>query len=153
MNICSTFLIFLLLEVVIMSKLIQLSVQRVIQIPKDMEEGVLYVSYEFETAAHLCACGCGSKVRTPLGPTGWTLYEHKEGPTLVPSIGNWQLPCRSHYFVTNGKIRWAGEWTTEQVMLGRKYEFDRKVDYYNSMYGNDGFLSKLWKIIKDIFSK
>ena len=43
--------------------------------PQDLRPGVLYVSEEFGAAAHLCACGCGEKVSTPLGPTEWSLEE------------------------------------------------------------------------------
>ena len=59
--------------------------------PQDLRPGVLYVSEEFGAAAHLCACGCGEKVSTPLGPTEWSLEETGGGPTLRPSVGNWQL--------------------------------------------------------------
>lgn len=43
--------------------------ERVHFMPTALEPRVLYVSEEFGAAAHLCACGCGSKIRTPLGPT------------------------------------------------------------------------------------
>jgi hypothetical protein len=33
----------------------------------------LYVSIEFATAAHSCACGCGREVVTPPGPTDWRI--------------------------------------------------------------------------------
>ena len=46
---------------------------------KDLQPEVLYVSEQFGAAAHLCACGCGSKVRTPLGPTEWSVEETLEG--------------------------------------------------------------------------
>lgn len=39
-------------------------------IPADLEEGIVYISVEYATAAHKCACGCGSEVNTPLTPTG-----------------------------------------------------------------------------------
>ena len=74
----------------------KIRLQRVDYMPKELEPGVLYVSEEFDAAAHLCPCGCGSKIRTPLGPTDWALEENDNGPTLHPSIGNWQLPCQSH---------------------------------------------------------
>lgn len=35
--------------------------------PAQLEPGILYVSKKYRTAAHLCACGCGEKVRTQLG--------------------------------------------------------------------------------------
>src|SRR5256885_14991752 len=96
--------------------------QRVDYMPKELRPGVLYVSEEFGAAAHLCACGCGSKVRTPLGPTGWVLDETPGEPTLNPSIGNWQFPCKSHYWIYQGEIHWADPWTPEQIAAGRRGE-------------------------------
>ncbi|WP_405078423.1 DUF6527 family protein [Pectobacterium carotovorum] len=76
--------------------------------PKDLELGILYYSKKYGTAAHLCACGCGSKIRTPIDKNEWSLTETNQGPTLSPSIGNWQKECRSHYFIRRGKIVWCG---------------------------------------------
>ena len=81
--------------------------QRVRYMPKDLRAGVLYVSEEFFTAAHLCACGCGAKIRTPLGPAEWSVQEAPQGPTLWPSVGNWQQGCRSHYWFRNGEVVWG----------------------------------------------
>lgn len=92
--------------------------------------GVLYVSEEFGTAAHLCACGCGSKIRTPLGPTEWSVEETTGGPTLRPSVGNWQEPCHSHYLIFRGKIRWCATWTPEEIAEGRRDEEARRQAYY-----------------------
>ena len=40
-------------------------------IPEKLEEGVVYVSFEYATAMHLCCCGCGREVSTrDLRPTG-----------------------------------------------------------------------------------
>jgi len=83
--------------------------------PKELEPGVLYVSEEFGAAAHLCACGCGSKIRTPLGPTDWAFEEAESGPTLYPSIGNWQHACQSHYWIRQGRVVWAPKWAPEQI--------------------------------------
>ena len=30
--------------------------------PDQLENGILYVSVDFRTAAHLCFCGCGNEV-------------------------------------------------------------------------------------------
>jgi len=62
--------------------------------PSTLESGVLYVSQKYQTSAHLCACGCGEKIRTQLGPLGWQFTNELSGPSLYPSIGNWQKPCR-----------------------------------------------------------
>lgn len=66
-------------------------------LPKDLEQEILYVSEEFGIAGHLCPCGCKNKIMTPLDPSEWSFKERNNKPTLYPSIGNWQLPCRSHY--------------------------------------------------------
>lgn len=104
--------------------------ERVHHMPKDLRPGVLYVSDEFKTAAHLCACGCGTKVRTPLGSTEWTVDETADGPTVRPSIGNWQLPCRSHYMLIRGEVVWADQWSEKRVEAGRRHEASKRQKYY-----------------------
>src|ERR1700688_876820 len=47
--------------------------------PKELRQAVLYVADEFDIAMHLCACGCGSKVKTPPGPTEWSVGEIRGG--------------------------------------------------------------------------
>ena len=42
-------------------------------VPRHLEGGRLYVSLRYRTVTHLCACGCGVEVNTPLHPTGWTI--------------------------------------------------------------------------------
>ena len=108
----------------------KIELQHVHLMPQELQPGILYVSKEFGTAHHLCACGCGSKIRTPLGPVEWRLQETADGPTLWPSIGNWQKPCRSHYLIRRGRIEWAESWTQEQVLAGRAREARRKKEYY-----------------------
>jgi hypothetical protein len=101
-------------------------------IPKQLEPGILYFSKEFETAAHLCPCGCGNKIVTPLGPTEWLLTIRKGKPTLYPSIGNWQIPCRSHYWIKDGSVKWSYQWTEQQILAGQKNEQARRKIYYSS---------------------
>ena len=67
-----------------------------------MKPGTLYVAGAYAIASHLCACGCGGEVVTPLDEGGWTLGT---GPTLRPSIGN-MATCRAHYYVTDGSVEW-----------------------------------------------
>lgn len=68
----------------------------------EMEEGKIYISKEFETATHLCLCGCGFPTVTPLKYNGWELTDKEGKITITPSIGNFQYPCKSHYIITNG---------------------------------------------------
>ena len=107
--------------------------EKVHYMPKQLEPGVLYVSDEFGTAAHLCACGCGAKVRTPLGPAEWAIKEHLTGPSLWPSVGNWQLPCKSHYVIAKGEIVWASRWSDAEVHAGRAQEQHRREVYFSQL--------------------
>lgn len=99
----------------------------------DLEEGLLYVSKKYRVASHLCPCGCGSKVITPLGPTEWSFQEKKHLPSLYPSIGNWQLPCRSHYWIIDGEIEWSYDWTEEQIKAGAKKEEENRRQYFDDL--------------------
>ena len=103
--------------------------------PAQLQAGVLYASEKYRTAAHLCACGCGEKVRTQLGPLGWRLTKGRSGPTLYPSIGNWQKPCRSHYYIRNGRVLWQVDWTDEEVLEGRRAEEFRRDAHFQQHRG------------------
>ena len=121
--------------------------------PKELEEGILYISREYSTCAHLCACGCKKKVRTPLGETEWSVDESVEGPSLFPSVGNWQFECRSHYWIRNGKICWAENWSDEKVNTSRSLEEERRIIYFENKYKtNQCWISKLWVKIKSLFT-
>lgn len=72
---------------------------------EDMEELTLYISREYHTASHLCACGCKNLVVTPLGTAnGWSLTENNGQVSLKESVGNEGLPCKSHYMITDNQI-------------------------------------------------
>ena len=77
-------------------------------IPSELEDGVLYISKEYKTATHLCACGCGNKVITPLTQEGWTFDFIDDMVSLSPSIGNFRFQCKSHYFIKNSHVEWVG---------------------------------------------
>jgi Family of unknown function (DUF6527) len=79
--------------------------QAVERIPKQLDSGVLYYSEEFEVAALLCACGCGHRVML-LVPDSHQVSS-KGGMAMVrPSISVCDAPCKSHYFITAGKVEW-----------------------------------------------
>jgi len=122
--------------------------------PKELEPGVLYVSEEFGAAAHLCACGCGSKIRTPLGPTDWAFEEAESGPTLYPSIGNWQHACQSHYWIRQGRVVWAPKWAPEQIAAGRRAEEERQRVYYDDLdRKRGGTLRRFWRWVKRLLKR
>lgn len=107
-----------------------ITLNKVQYLPKDLEPEILYVSVEFKVAGHLCPCGCGNKIITPLGPNEWSFTETDGKATLYPSIGNWQLPCRSHYWIYHGMIEWSYPWSDRQIKAGAKYEQKKIAAYY-----------------------
>jgi hypothetical protein len=121
-------------------------------LPRELTPGVLYVSREYAVAGHLCACGCGNKVMTPLGPAEWSFSERDGRPALRPSIGNWQLPCRSHYVITDGRILWADQWSDTQILAGRQAEESRRQAHYAALDRERGFWRRLWKYVRALFS-
>src|SRR5438876_11985522 len=90
-----------------MSKITRIRPEFVDYIPEKLDPGVLYISRRYATATHLCCSGCGSEVVTPLNPAKWRLAERGGKVSLAPSIGNWSLPCQSHYWITDNQVRFA----------------------------------------------
>lgn len=115
-------------------------------IPKILGDGVLYVSKRFKVAAHNCPCGCENKIITPLGPHEWSFSEKKGKPFLSPSIGNWQIPCRSHYWIKNGNIEWSISWSEEKIQLERSKEQARLKSYYHNKTSSK---TSTWQRIKN----
>lgn len=89
-------------------------VEHVDRLPEHLEEEIVYISEEYEVAALKCACGCGHKVTLLLGD-GHEVREIEERADIWPSIGVWDAPCRSHFFIRNGQIRWADRWSEERI--------------------------------------
>ena len=99
-------------------------------IPDDIKEGVLYISIRYGTAMHRCPSGCGEIVVTPIKPTDWTLIWNGQSVSLSPSIGNWSLPCKSHYWIRENKIVWAIKWNKSEIEMGRDIDARNKASYY-----------------------
>ncbi|ODM77105.1 DUF6527 family protein [Bradyrhizobium elkanii] len=93
-----------------MIKTRQLRYRFVETIPDSIESGVLYVSMKYATAAHRCCCGCGKEVVTPFSPVQWQMSFDGDAVSLHPSIGNWNLRCRSHYVIRDGRVIEAPKW-------------------------------------------
>jgi hypothetical protein len=101
-------------------------------IPERLAPGVLYVSVRYATVAHLCCCGCGSEIVTPLAPAQWQVIFDGETVSLHPSIGNWNLQCRSHYVIRNNQIIEAEQWSEEEVAYGEARDKRARAAYYES---------------------
>ena len=99
--------------------------------PDRMQPGVLYISMEYATASHLCCCGCGEEVVTPFAPTEWKMTFDGESIALWPSIGNWNLPCRSHYIIRDGRALEVAPWSDQQIASEQQRDRQAKDAYYN----------------------
>jgi hypothetical protein len=100
--------------------------------PGHLEPMKLYVSIEYGSAAHLCFCGCGAKVVTPISPTGWKLIYDRDTVSLLPSIGSWNLPCQSHYFITRNRVEWALQMTKSEIEKNRSSDRMVRERYYGA---------------------
>jgi hypothetical protein len=78
--------------------------QVVERIPKQLSEGVVYHSPEFEVAALLCACGCRHRVML-LVPDSHQVSCERGMATVKPSIAVCDAPCKAHYFITAGEVQ------------------------------------------------
>jgi len=91
------------------------------KIPKQLEPGVVYHNQEFELGATLCACGCGHRV-TLLVPDSHQITSSCGLATVTPSIAVCDAPCKSHYFITEGRVDMLPAFSSTQasaVMRGQ----------------------------------
>lgn len=110
-------------------------------VPRELKEGVLYISETHKVAVHKCASGCGEKVVTPLSPVDWQVKKDGDFVSLYPSIGNWNFACRSHYWIRRNRIVWADSFTDKQI--ARVQERDRRdrakyIEERNRLKSGDG---------------
>lgn len=104
-------------------------------IPEELQPGTLYISIRFATATHLCCCGCGNKVVTPIRPADWLLIFDGKTISLHPSIGNWGFPCQSHYWIRNNRAEWAPKWSRKQIEHGQLRDRLAKQNYFDVLAG------------------
>lgn len=104
--------------------------QFVDHIPEQLEPGTLYISMLYAIAAHSCCCGCGEEVVTPFTPTDWKMIFDGETVSLKPSIGNWNIPCRSHYVISRGSVIEALPWTEDEIRDERQRDKAAKQEFY-----------------------
>jgi len=99
--------------------------------PDKLSDGILYVSMTHATVMHNCPCGCGHEVVTPISPAKWQLEFDGESVSIFPSIGNWSLPCKSHYWIRRGKVIWSHRWTEDEIDEGRAHDRAVAQQYYD----------------------
>ena len=99
-------------------------------IPEYLQPGQIYISTQFRTASHLCACGCGTNVVTPIKPAKWRFTYDGETVSLSPSIGRWQLPCKSHYCIVKNTIVWARSFSADEIHSVQQRDAQATREYY-----------------------
>ena len=103
--------------------------------PASLDPGVLYISKKYRTASHLCCCGCGTKIVTPLRETEYSLVDRGGLVSLYPSIGNWDHPCQSHYVIRDNAVLAAGTMSRAQIDQDRAAADALKDAYFASLAG------------------
>lgn len=101
-------------------------------IPDTISEGILYISIKYNTAVHLCPCGCKREVITPISPFNWELIYNGARVTLYPSIGNWDIPCQSHYWVIDNEIIWSRKWSKSEIYNNRLFDNKSRDLYFEN---------------------
>lgn len=117
-----------------MSRAYELTPVFTTEIPRELQPGKLYISIEYTMVSHLCACGCGREVVTPLHPARWALTYNGQHVSMWPSIGNWHSPCRSHYVIERNRVVWAGLWSRERVRAARTRDRAALEDFYEETH-------------------
>ena len=137
-------------------RLDELTPEFVDEIPGAPEHGTLYLSCRYRAAVHLCACGCGAKISTPLHPTGWRLSYDGESVSLNPSVGNWSEKCQSHYVIKDSRVLWGDRLPRDKIRRIREQRHRELEDYYGvgrrpatpPPSHAEGFWAKVWNLIR-----
>jgi hypothetical protein len=107
-------------------------------VPDELELSTLYISIPYATIVHLCLCGCGERVVTPLAPADWRLTFDGDSVSLHPSVGNWSFDCQSHYWIERNKVRWGSPFSGEMIEAARERDQHATAAYYDqSSSGNE----------------
>lgn len=103
-------------------------------IPEIIEYGTIYISLKYKTAIHKCICGCNNEVVTPISPTDWQLTFNGISISLSPSIGNWNFPCKSHYWIVKNEIVYSVSWNDKKIKTERKKTKRKKKNFLSGWF-------------------
>lgn len=112
--------------------------QAVERIPKVLGDGIVYHNVEFQLAALLCACGCGHRI-TLLVPDSHQVSSEAGLATIRPSIAVCDAACKSHFFITAGKVRWMPSFTQAEAsnvmrdQIARHASYDRRPSWIEAL--------------------
>jgi Family of unknown function (DUF6527) len=97
------------------------------RLPKQLEQGVVYHSAEFEVAALACACSCGHRVML-LVPDSHQVSQKSGFATVRPSISVCDAPCKSHYIITSGHVEWLAAFSDAMASSTMRRQIARHVE-------------------------
>lgn len=90
-----------------------------------------------------------------MSPAEWSIRRSGNTVSLRPSIGNWDYPCRSHYWITNNQVEWDGPMSKKQTAIVKERDRIDKQRYIARV--NAEKLKKvdtvLWSVIRNLFNK
>ncbi|WP_366526387.1 DUF6527 family protein [Ferrimicrobium sp.] len=98
-------------------------------IPAELQPAKLYISIEYGAVLHLCCCGCGRTVSTPLSPAQWRITYDGQSVSLHPSVESDGFACESHYVIQNNRVEWV-ERLPKQSAQSRRLADHRAVESY-----------------------
>ena len=73
----------------------------------ELKDNCIYISETYKTSTHKCFCGCGEIVILPFGEFFWKLENQNNKITISPSVGSFNLKCKSHYIITRNKANFV----------------------------------------------
>jgi hypothetical protein len=136
-----------------MTRIYEIRPEFVDRIPPTLNDGVIYISRKYATAAHNCCCGCGTKIVTPLKPGRWRLETTGDVVSIYPSIGNWSADCQSHYWITDNHIDWRRAFTPEEITANRASDQHARRSAHAERYRAErGFWASLWDGVKAVWA-
>lgn len=105
-------------------------------LPDALDEGIVYIAAEFGAVMHLCCDGCGEKVSTPLHPAQWALTYDGESISLTPSIGSFDLPCGSHYWIRRNRVQWTAPMSRKAIEANAARDLEAVEQHFAPTHGD-----------------
>ena len=90
----------------------------------DLVPGTLYITLQHNMVVHRCPCGCGELSEFMLDPIRHRMKYDGENVTFVPSIGNSNLQCRSHYWIQENRVLWCSPMEDWEIELAERREHE-----------------------------
>ena len=132
--------------------MLQLRPEFVERLPKTLDNGVIYISKKYSTAAHCCCCGCGAKIVTPLKPGQWKLTLSNGRVSIRPSIGNWSSTCQSHYWIESNQVNWTRGYSPVEIAANRADDKHAlRAAHAKRPEPVRGLMRRVWNWIKRLF--